>query len=331
MTAAGWNSLEIANEVNFANNAHKAVALLTTFCVFRLLEEERDGAAQRKAEGKTEGGGGGGGGSRSSWLALMREELLAVTASSGGGGGGGGGDGVGRASPGPMRSDTPRLPVTMAVWKETLRLHPAALAVFRQTGAPVEVSTARPPPSCHGGGGGDGDGDGDGVGDGDGDGDGDGTAAAAAAAAGVRVTVPADREIILLVYAMHTAADYWTEPHRFKPGRWLPAAHPCGRGCHGADGGDLSPRSPLSDRGVKGAFVPFLDGQRQCQGRMLAELEFMVMMHALLTRFELRLAQPDFSLTLNPDMYPTLAEPIRILATPLQQPAGQPGERKKDR
>jgi hypothetical protein len=33
-------------------------------------------------------------------------------------------------------------------------------------------------------------------------------------------------------------------------------------------------------------------------------------------------------------MYPTLAEPIRILATPLQQPAaGQPGERerKKDR
>ena len=127
-------------------------------------------------------------------------------------------------------------------------------------------------------------------------------------------------------------------PHSFRPGRWLPASHPCGRGyhagCRTANGtrsreGDLSPRSTLSDVGVKGAFVPFLDGQRQCQGRFLAELEFMVMAHGILTRFDLRLAKPDFTLTLNPDFYPTVAETIRVVATPRHDSSGI--ETKKDK
>ena len=309
MHDAGFSGLEIANEINFADNAHKAVALLTSFCVFRLLEEARDGAGQRAAEGRAKPKCGGS--SSSSWLELMRAELLAVV----------GGEG-------PVRADAARLPITMAVWKETLRLHPAALAVLRMTGSPVLASTASPPlaasaaasstfqtsvrnPSAGAGEAGE-------------------EAVSPAGARGTSVTVPAGQEVILMVYAMHTDADYWgAAPHSFRPGRWLPAPHPCGRGCHVAkrlgkavgahpaeEEGDLSPRSTLSDIGVKGAFVPFLDGQRQCQGRFLAELEFMVMMHAMLTRFELRLAQPDFSLTLKPDMYPTLAEPIRIVATP---------------
>ena len=117
-----------------------------------------------------------------------------------------------------------------------------------------------------------------------------------------------------MVYALHTDPDSWSgDPHGFEPGRWLAAAHPSGAG-RAAGEGNLSPRSTLSDRGVKGAFVPFLDGQRQCQGRWLAELEFMVMMHALLMQFDLSLAQPGFDVSLKADMYPTLERPIMVRA-----------------
>jgi hypothetical protein len=33
-------------------------------------------------------------------------------------------------------------------------------------------------------------------------------------------------------------------------------------------------RTASADRGTRSAFLPFLDGQRQCAGRFLAELEF---------------------------------------------------------
>ena len=76
------------------------------------------------------------------------------------------------------------------------------------------------------------------------------------------VTLPKGTDLMVMVYALHTDGDYWSgDPFAFDPGRWLSRAHPSGAGR--ADGeGNLSPRSTLSDTGVKGAFVPFLDGQR---------------------------------------------------------------------
>lgn len=65
--------------------------------------------------------------------------------------------------------------------------------------------------------------------------------------------------------ALHTHPDFWEEPLRFDPSRWL-------RPTKAEPGGNTSSmRTESADvPSQKTAFVPFLDGQRQCAGRFLA-------------------------------------------------------------
>jgi hypothetical protein len=44
------------------------------------------------------------------------------------------------------REDLSKLPQTMALWKEALRLHPVAIGVLRQTGADVDLPKVGPSP-----------------------------------------------------------------------------------------------------------------------------------------------------------------------------------------
>ena len=111
----------------------------------------------------------------------------------------------------------------------------------------------------------------------------------------VGVSLPKGTPVVILLQAMHMHPDYWDEPEAFDPGRWIRAE-------------DTSAMRTASDNGTRSAFIPFLvspklfaqrlpslvvgdesgvgvgvqDGQRQCAGRFLAELEFVAVLHALL-------------------------------------------------
>ena len=74
--------------------------------------------------------------------------------------------------------------------------------------------------------------------------------------------------IKLLMQALHYHPAFWSDPTEFKPERWV---------------NDCSALHTASDPGTEmetaSAFVPFLDGKRQCAGRFLAELEFVSVLH----------------------------------------------------
>eukprot|EP01046_Picozoa_sp_COSAG06_P042454 COSAG06_NODE_5410_length_3500_cov_2.643928_3_plen_103_part_00 len=60
------------------------------------------------------------------------------------------------------------------------------------------------------------------------------------------------------------------------------------------------------------AFIPFLDGKRQCAGRFLAELEFVSVLHVMLRTFDLELDDPGYDPALKPDVYPILQAPMMM-------------------
>ena len=105
----------------------------------------------------------------------------------------------------------------------------------------------------------------------------------------------------------------------------------------------MSPVATRLPTETASAFVPFLDGKRQCAGRFLAgncgsnsavmlkcryccakakrktltrvslcetELEFVSVLHVLLRTFDLELAEKDYDPALEPDVYPILKAPM---------------------
>lgn len=62
--------------------------------------------------------------------------------------------------------------------------------------------------------------------------------------------LPAGTQFTVLLYALHHHPDYWDDPLSFRPERWL------------------APTPPHADW----AYVPYLEGPRQCIGHHLAEL-----------------------------------------------------------
>jgi cytochrome P450 len=60
------------------------------------------------------------------------------------------------------------------------------------------------------------------------------------------------------------------------------------------------------------AFIPFLDGKRQCAGRFLAELEFVSVLHVMLRTLDLELDDPSYDPALKPDVYPILQAPMMM-------------------
>ena len=116
-------------------------------------------------------------------------------------------------------------------------------------------------------------------------------------------TIPAGTQVQVLLYALHHDPEYWENPHTFNPQRWI-------------DADNVSAKSTFSARkGVREAFVPFLDGKRQCEGRFLAELEFVVFMFELLREY--RVEVPDgFTLRIGPDFFPDPEDPIPVILRP---------------
>ncbi len=87
--------------------------------------------------------------------------------------------------------------------------------------------------------------------------------------------IPKGTEVMILLYALHHHPDFWENPETFNPQRWATSSSPC----------------------IPYAYIPFLDGPRQCIGRHWAELEFVVILHALLRHYELELLNHDARLT----------------------------------
>jgi cytochrome P450 len=116
---------------------------------------------------------------------------------------------------------------------------------------------------------------------------------------GNSMIIPQGTPIEILLQALHFHPQYWNTPEKFDPGRWK---------------NNISQRSTVSDRGVKNVFVPFLDGQRQCQGRFLAELEFAVVMNAVLSNYDLSIPE-HYTFIMKSDFFPEMKQPIPLLAT----------------
>ena len=78
--------------------------------------------------------------------------------------------------------------------------------------------------------------------------------------------IPANTQVMILLQALHHHPDFWEAPAEFRPARWLESP---------------MPRVPFS-------YVPFLDGSRKCIGRHMAEMQLLVMLSALVRRFDVQ-------------------------------------------
>ena len=137
----------------------------------------------------------------------------------------------------PTLSDLKKLPYTLQVIKEVLRLYPAVPMYPRDVLADEEL-------------------------------------------AGVRL--PAGARVMLFAYATHRHPDFWEDPERFDPDRWLPERE--------------AARDPH-------AYHPFAAGHRVCLGNSFSLLETHVVAAMLARRFKVRLkpghqARVDMSGTL---------------------------------
>lgn len=106
-------------------------------------------------------------------------------------------------------------------------------------------------------------------------------------------TLPEGTEVMILLYALHHHPDHFDHADRFDPDRWAAEPPP--------------PKLPF-------AYVPFLDGPRKCIGRHMAELQFVVVMHALLHGHDVRLTSSEMGLT--PFVVPRFAGPLPAIVQP---------------
>jgi cytochrome P450 len=86
--------------------------------------------------------------------------------------------------------------------------------------------------------------------------------------------IPKNTEVMILLYALHHHPDFWQQPDVFDPDRWRSEA----------------PHTPY-------AYIPFLEGPRQCIGRHWAELQFVVILNALLQRCNFSVLNHDLCMT----------------------------------
>jgi cytochrome P450 len=105
--------------------------------------------------------------------------------------------------------------------------------------------------------------------------------------------IPAGAEVMILLYALHHHPDLWEAPETFDPLRWQSAA---------------TPQPPY-------AYIPFLTGPRQCLGRRLAEMNFVIILHALLRRFDIEVL--DHSARMTPYLIPRFDRDIPCEIRPI--------------
>lgn len=80
-------------------------------------------------------------------------------------------------------------------------------------------------------------------------------------------SIPADTEILVNYYGLHTDPELWPDPFAFTPERFLASA--------------VSPTKPLSK-----SYMPFGKGGRNCPGKPLAEFELQLFLSRLILNFE---------------------------------------------
>lgn len=79
---------------------------------------------------------------------------------------------------------------------------------------------------------------------------------------------PEGKEVIIALQAMHHHPDYWDEPDKFNPNRWqLPLKEPR-------------------------AYIPFLQGPRQCIGKHLAEFHFLITLNVIIQHWDIEIETP---------------------------------------
>ncbi len=109
------------------------------------------------------------------------------------------------------------------------------------------------------------------------------------------VLQPAGTEVVILLYALHHHPEHWDDALVFDPDRF--AADP------------PAPRVPF-------AYVPFLDGPRKCIGRHMAELQFTLVLHAVLRDHDLVPGRTDVPVT--PFVVPRFRGPLPVTLQPRQ-------------
>jgi len=103
-------------------------------------------------------------------------------------------------------------------------------------------------------------------------------------------THPEGTEVLILLSALHHHPDHFDDPERFDPDRW-----------------NADPPPPK----LPGAYVPFLDGPRKCIGRHLAETQFVVVLHALMSGADFVRERDDIPLT--PFAVPRFRGPLPVV------------------
>lgn len=119
-------------------------------------------------------------------------------------------------------------------------------------------------------------------------------------------TIPKGSTVFLGVYVAHRRPDFWTDPERFDPDRFLPE--------------NLKGRHAL-------AFLPFGGGPRKCIGYPFAQMEFAVALSRIVQRFDVEILNMD-QVTTNPtwSLWPkpglqarvTVRDPSHSVGAPVQ-------------
>lgn len=104
--------------------------------------------------------------------------------------------------------------------------------------------------------------------------------------------IPAGADVFFSSYALHRNPDYYPEPDRFDPDRWLPDRH-----------GGLQ----------RDSYLPFGAGVRQCIGNMFGLLEAVIALGTLAGQWRLRSipgqrTRPKAEATLHPDRLDMITE-----------------------
>ena len=122
---------------------------------------------------------------------------------------------------------------------------------------------------------------------------------------GATAVIPKGTMVSILLYALHMDPDQWTAPESFNPNRWIECDN-------------TSAQSTMSDKGIRESFVPFLDGKRQCEGRFLAELEFVIFLWSLLRQYDV-VVPDEYIFSIGPDFFPDATSPIPLTLRKRQQ------------
>ncbi len=117
---------------------------------------------------------------------------------------------------------------------------------------------------------------------------------------------------------MHRDPQAWTEPERFQPERWLQDASPTAASgsANGSRSAGSSYAAVLSGMGPNGSYVPFGAGQRNCIGTGFAWMEAIIVLAAILQRYEMSPAAPGAAFPRPAPLLTLRPEAVRLKLVP---------------